>query len=105
MSFKETDRKRDISLAPSGNRIAATLILRGLLPTNTWPSIGLYTHYRHKRTGQDTTEFFLTARRSVVSLHCQTAGMFDILDEHVVRFACCPSTLSVARWVRRAGGG
>ena len=29
---------------------------------------GLYTHYRHKKAGQDTTEFFLTARRSVVRI-------------------------------------
>ena len=44
---------------------------------------GLYTYFRHKKVGKDTTEFFLTARRSVVRLHalcpCNTARKAHVL--------------------------
>ncbi len=38
---------------------AAVVVLFGLFA-------GIYTYFRHKKVGKDTTEFFLTARRSVV---------------------------------------
>ena len=42
---------------------------------------GVYTYLRHKKVGKDTTEFFLTARRTVVRMkttvvYCVSAGSF-----------------------------
>ena len=46
---------------------------------------GIYTYFRHKKVGKDTTEFFLTARRSVVRT-------WPILLFGVARL--CPSSTS-----------
>ena len=50
---------------------------------------GIYTYFRHKKVGKDTTEFFLTARRSVVRLRPKT--LLSLMRVRVLAEQCAAS--------------
>lgn len=62
----------------------------------------VYTFLRHRKYGSDTTEFFLTARRSVVRLHFQIwalllssprLGLSFLFESFVAMQGCFPLRL------------